>query len=150
MKIRVLPQFAPASAVMLVLCAVFIAGCTAPAPLPVEAEVETEVLARTAFTDRIENFFEYDPLRSGETSAFLIHLTDLLDGSPVEDARVELSVRAHGSVNEVTGTTALVGRVTGIYVAEVTAPTPGIYDIGFRVQNDTIDESMTLNGFEVE
>ena len=115
-----------------------------------EEAIETEVLARTAFTDRIENFFEYDPLRSGETSAFLIHLTDLVDGSPVSDAEVQLSVRAPGAGDEVAGTTALVGRVTGIYVAELTAPTPGVYDIGFRVQNDRIDESMILSGFEVE
>ena len=148
MKIRDLPLPAPAFAAMLLLYAVFPPGCSVP--VPVAEEVEAEVLARTEFTDRIENFFEYDPLRSGETSAFLIHLTDLLDGSPVQDARVELSLRARGSLNEVAATTALVGRVTGIYVAELTAPTPGIYDIGFRVQNDIIDESMTLSGFEVE
>ncbi len=139
---------AHAYSAILVLCAAFAAGCAAP--LPVEEEVETEVLSRTEFTDRIENFFEYDPLRSGETSAFLIHLTDLLDGSPVSDAQVQLSVRAQGSVSEAAGTTALVGRVTGIYVAELAVPNAGIYDIEFRVQNDQINESMTLSGFEVE
>ena len=148
MKMSDLSLPAHAYVAALVLCAVILAGCTRP--VPVEEEIETEVLARTAFTDRIENFFEYDPLRSGETSAFLIHLSDLLDGSPVQDAEVQLSVRAQGSVNEVASTTALVGRVTGIYVAELAAPDPGIYDIDFRVRNDGIDESMTLSGFEVE
>ena len=147
---KISDPFLPAHAyvAVLVLCAVILAGCTRP--VLVEEEVETEVLARTAFTDRIENFFEYDPLKSGETSAFLIHLSDLLDGSPVQDAEVQLSVRAQGSVNEVAATTALVGRVTGIYVAELAAPGPGIYDIEFRIRNDGIDESMTLSGFEVE
>ncbi len=148
MKTRNLFHTAQACPALLVSCAVFLAGCTTPATM--EEAIETEVLARTAFTDRIENFFEYDPLRSGETSAFLIHLTDLVDGSPVSDAEVQLSVRAPGAGDEVAGTTALVGRVTGIYVAELTAPTPGVYDIGFRVQNDRIDESMILSGFEVE
>ena len=148
MKTRDLSLAAHAHAAMLVLCAVFLAGCTTP--VTVVEEVETEVLSRTAFTDRIENFFEYDPLKSGETSAFLIHLTDLLDGSPVQAAQVRLSLRAQGSANEAAGTTALVGRVTGIYVAELSAPNPGIYDIEFRVQNDGIDELMTLSGFEVE
>ena len=133
---------------LLVLCVAFLASCTAP--VPVEEEVEVEVLSRTDFTDRIENFFEYDPLRSGQPSAFLIHLTDLLDGSPVAEARVRLLVRSEGSRNQVTETTALVGRVTGIYVAELAVPRPGTYDIEFRVQNDSIDESMTLTGFEVE
>ena len=40
-----------------------------------------EALSRAEFTDRIENFFEYAPLKSGKTSQFLIHLTDLADGS---------------------------------------------------------------------
>lgn len=133
---------------LLVLCAVSLAGCAAP--VPVEEEVEAEVLSRTDFTDRIENFFEYDPLRSGQPSAFLIHLTDLLDGSPVAEASVQLLVRSEGSRNQVTETTALVGRVTGIYVAELSVPSPGTYDIEFRIQNDRIDESMTLTGFEVE
>ena len=148
MKTRDLCLAAHAHAAMLVLCAVFLAGCTTP--VAVVEEVETEVLSRTAFTSRIEIFFEYDPLRSGEASAFLIHLTDLLDGSPVQDAQVQLSVRSQAGRNEVAGTTALVGRVTGIYVAELTVPTPGIYDIEFRVQNGVIDESMTLSGFEVK
>ena len=133
---------------LLLFCVVFLAGCTTL--VPVEEEVETEVLARTDFTDRIENFFEYSPLKSGEPSEFLIHLTDLLDGSPVSDARVQLLVRSEGSRNQVAETTALVGRVTGIYVAELAVPSPGVYDIEFRVQNDGIDESMTLTGFEVE
>ena len=139
---------AHAHTVMLVLCVALLIGCTTP--LPIEEAVETEVLSRTEFTDRIENFFEYDPLKSGETSAFLIHLTDLLDGSPVSDAQVQLSVRAQGSESEAAGTTALVGRVTGIYVAELAVLIPGIYDIEFRVQNDEMNESMTLSGFEVE
>ena len=139
---------AQAHAVMLVLYVAFLTGCATP--LPIEEAVETEVLFRTEFTDRIENFFEYDPLKSGETSAFLIHLTDLLDGSPVSDAQVQLSVWAQGSESEAAGTTALAGRVTGIYVAELAVPIPGIYDIEFRVQNDEMNESMTLSGFEVE
>ena len=58
-----------------------------------EAE-EEEALARTEFTERIENFFEYGPLKAGKPSQFLIHLTDLSDGAPVEQAEVTLTVRA--------------------------------------------------------
>ena len=86
-----------------------------------EAEHEEEALARTEFTDRIENFFEYDALKAGQPSQFLIHLTDLTDGTPIEKAEVTLITRAKGGA-EVMQTKARVGKVTGIYVADVAIP----------------------------
>jgi YtkA-like len=114
-----------------------------------EAEHEEEAESRTEFTNRIENFFEYDPLKAGRPSQFLIHLTDLTDGTPVEKADVTLSVRSKGGA-EVTQIKAKVGKVTGIYVAEVTVPSPGDYDIEFHVRNPKIDERMPLTDFKVE
>lgn len=114
-----------------------------------EAEAEEEAESRTEFTERIENFFEYDPLKAGKPSQFLIHLTDLSDGTPVEKADVTLSVRPKGGV-EVTQVKAKVGKVTGIYVAEVAIPSPGNYDIEFHVRNPKIDERMPLSDFKVE
>ncbi len=125
-----------------------LAGCAPEASLIEVGEAET--LSRTEFTDRIENFFEYTPLRAGEPSAFLIHLTDLTDGTPVAQAQVELSVRSAGIGNEVTSVVAQVGRVTGIYVAEVTVPASGTYDIQFRIRNEHLDEEMLVDGFGVE
>src|SRR5215204_166825 len=84
-------------------------------------EAEEEAMARTEFTDRIENYFEYEPLKAGKQSQFLIHLSDLSDGTPVEKAEVTLTARPKGS--GATGGTqikARVGKVTGIYVADVT------------------------------
>jgi hypothetical protein len=112
-------------------------------------QAEPERLARTEFTERIENFFEYDPLAPGKPSAFLIHLTDLADGSPVEKAQVTLSVRPVGG-GEPVHVTARVGRVTGIYVADLTAPRPGTYAIDFHVKSARVDERMTLDGFEAK
>ena len=119
-------------------------ACGRPEPPQVKNEAET--IARTEFTDRIENFFEYDPLVPGKPSRFLIHLTDLSDGAPVEQAEVTVTVRASsgGTPAEVK---ARVGRVTGIYVAEITAPTAGAYDLEFRVRNAKLDERMPLTGF---
>ena len=65
-------------------------------PAKPEAEANEEPLARTKFTNRIENFFEYAPLRAGKPSQFLIHLTDLSDGTPVEKADVPLTIRKAG------------------------------------------------------
>jgi hypothetical protein len=121
-----------------------VAGCGGSQPP--EAAKEPETLARTEFTDRIENFFEHDPLAPGKPSRFLIHLTDLSDGSPVEKAEVTLTVR-QDSGGTATATKARIGRVTGIYVAEVTVPAPGSYTIDFHVKNAKLDERMTLADF---
>ena len=132
-----------------VLVFLAVSACSPAVVEELESPEETEVLSRTEFTDRIENFFEYDPLRAGESSQFLIHLTVLEDGTPVSEAQVDLSVRSESGV-EVVGTRAQVGRVTGIYVAELTIPSPGTYSIDFRVRNDSLNEQMSLAGFDVE
>ena len=133
----------------LLLLALFLLqfGCNRTQPA---AEVhEEEALSRTEFTERIENFFEYDPLKAGKPSQFLIHLTDLSDGTPVEKAEVTLVTRAKDG-GEVMQTKARVGKVTGIYVADVSIPSRGDYDIEFHVKNAKLDERMALKDFKVE
>jgi 5-hydroxyisourate hydrolase-like protein (transthyretin family) len=114
-----------------------------------EAEHEEEALSRTEFTGRIENFFEHDPLKAGKPSQFLIHLTDLTDGAPVEKAEVTLITRTKDG-GEVMQTKARVGKVTGIYVADVSIPSRGDYDIEFQVKNEKLNERMPLKDFKVE
>jgi hypothetical protein len=114
-----------------------------------ETEAEAEALSRTEFTERIENFFEYEPLKAGKASQFLIHLTDLQNGSPVEKADVTLTVRSQSGA-EVGQTKARIGKVTGIYVADLTLNSTGRYDIEFRVKNDKLDERLPLKDFQVE
>ena len=109
-----------------------------------------EALSRTEFTNRIENYFEFDSLKTGKKSQFLIHLTDLSDGSPVEQAEVTLTIRSQGSGAEVGQTKARIGKVTGIYVAEVAIPNAGNYAVEFHVKNDKLDERMPLTDFNVE
>jgi 5-hydroxyisourate hydrolase-like protein (transthyretin family) len=128
--------------------AVSLFGACSSAPKP-EAEHEEEAIARTEFTDRIENFFEYAPLKAGQTSQFLIHLTDLTDGTPVEKAEVTLVTRTKSGA-EVMQTKARVGKVTGIYVADVSIPSKGDYDIEFHVKNAKLEERMALIDFKVE
>jgi hypothetical protein len=115
-----------------------------------KAEAEEEAESRTEFTDRVENFFEYDPLKAGKSSHFLIHLTDLSDGSPVEKADVTLTIRSKDGSTQVGETKAKVGKVTGIYVAELTIPNPGDYNIEFHIKNAKLDESIPLTDFKVE
>lgn len=117
-------------------------GQRAKAPEP-----EKETVSRTEFTDRIENFFEFDALTPGAPSSFLIHLTDLSDGSPVEQAQVTMTARPAGGAGSAITATARVGKVGGIYVAELKVPISGQYEIEFHVKNAKLDERMRLTGF---
>ena len=110
-------------------------------------EAEKETVSRTEFTDRIENFFEFDALTPGAASSFLIHLTDLSDGSPVEQAQVTMTARPAGWTGSAITATARVGKVAGIYVAELKVPAAGEYAIEFHVKNAKLDERMPLTGF---
>jgi 5-hydroxyisourate hydrolase-like protein (transthyretin family) len=126
-------------------------GCSKPpAPAANPQASEPEALSRTEFTQRVENYFEYEPLHAGKGSPFRIHLTDLSDGSPVEKAEVTLTVSGKGSSGSVVQTTARVGKVTGIYVAELTIPKQGTYDIEFHIKNAKLDERLPLTDFKVE
>lgn len=137
------------AAMTLLICACALGGCSGGAKPQAEAE-EEEAIARTEFTGRIENFFEYEPLKAGKPSQFRIHLTDLTNGSPVEKAEVKLTIRAKGGGASAGETTAKVGKVTGIYVAEVNIPKAGDYDIEFHVKSSKLDEHMPLTDFKVQ
>ena len=127
-------------------------GCSSESPTaePVTKEEEPEAIARTEFTDRLENFFEYEKLRAGKPSQVRIHLTDLADGSPVEQAVVATAIRRAGGKDTVSQSTAKVGKVTGIYVAEWNIPQVGEYDVEFHIKSAKLDEQMFLTGFKVE
>lgn len=133
---------------LVVMLAIATAGAACGRTEPPQAKNEPEMIARTEFTDRIENFFEYEALTPGKPSRFLIHLTDLSDGSPVEKADVTLSVRTAAAGGPAVEAKARVGKVTGIYVAEVTVPAAGPYDIEFRVRSARINERMPLTDFK--
>jgi 5-hydroxyisourate hydrolase-like protein (transthyretin family) len=134
---------------LLLVCLLISSGCSQPVTAP-PPEAEPETLSRTEFTQRVENYFEYEPLHAGKASPFLIHLTDLSDGSPVEQAQVTLTVRPKGSTETVTQTVSKVGKVTGIYVAELAVPRSGDYDIEFHIKNAKLDEHLPLSDFKVE
>jgi hypothetical protein len=126
-------------------------GCSDATPaVEPGAHEEPEAIARTEFTDRLENFFEYEELHAGKPSQVRIHLTDLSDGSPVEQAAVTTIIRRAGGGDTIAQTTAKVGKVTGIYVAEWNIPHAGEYDVEFHIKNAKLDEHLSLSGFKVE
>ena len=141
---------AAARSLLLILCLILL-GCSTSNPTASPAPTaEPEALSRTEFTDRVENYFEYEPLHAGKSSQVRIHLTDLSDGTPVEKAEVTLVVRPKGSSQVAAQTVSRIGKVTGIYVAELTIPRPGDYDIQFHIKNEKLDESLPLSNFQVQ
>src|SRR5205809_6253665 len=137
-------------ALLMISCVTFL-GCATPPPTATSTPaVEPEALSRTEFTDRVENYVEYEPLHAGKPSQVRIHLTDLSDGSPVEKAEVTLTVSPKGSPSPVVETTNRNGKVTGFYVAELSVPKAGDYDIEFHIKNDKLDERMPPSNFKVE
>jgi len=141
---------AAARLLLLILCLALL-GCSSsnPTASPPPA-AEPEALSRTEFTDRVENYFEYEPLHAGKPSQVRIHLTDLSDGFPVQMAEVTLVAKARGSSEVATQTVSRIGKVTGIYVAELTIARPGDYNIEFHIKNEKLDERMPLSDFKVQ
>src|SRR5215217_1473241 len=107
------------------------------------------VQAGCARTQPTAEQHEQEALKAGKPSQFLIHLTDLSDGTPVEKAEVTLTTRAKDG-SELSQTKARVGKVTGIYVADVAIANGGDYDIEFHVKNAKLDERIALKDFKVE
>jgi predicted component of type VI protein secretion system len=141
---------AAAGSLLLILCLILL-GCSSSNPTASPAPTaKPEALSRTEFTDRVENYFEYEPLHAGKPSQVRIHLTDLSDGTPVEKAEVTLAVKPKGSSQVAAQMVSRVGKVTGIYVAELTIPRPGDYDIEFHIKNEKLDERLPLSDFKVQ
>jgi 5-hydroxyisourate hydrolase-like protein (transthyretin family) len=133
-----------------VLSLALMLGCSGSNPTASPPNAEPEVLSRTEFTDRVENYFEYEPMQAGKPSQVRIHLTDLSDGSPVEKAEVTLTVRPKGGSDTVVRATARVGKVTGIYIADLNIPRSGQYDVEFSIKNAKLNEHLPLSDFKVE
>src|SRR6478672_7336118 len=136
--------------VLLSICLIYPSCSTPTQPAGTSAPGESETLSRTEFTDRVENYFEYEPLHAGKPSPFRIHLTDLSDGSPIEQAQVTLTVSPKGVSSSVVQATSRIGKVAGIYVAELTVAKQGTYDIEFHIKNAKLDERLPVSDFKVE
>ena len=121
------------------------AGCGNEAQ---DARESADFLSRTEFTDRVENFFEYEPLKTGRASQFRIHLTDLAEGTPV--ARAEISLKLLSGSKSVAEARARPGSVAGIYLAELTPSAAGAFDMELRVTTEALEETMRISGFSVE
>ena len=110
---------------------------------------EPEVISRTEYTLRIENFFQFQPLRAGKASQFRIELKDVSDDSHIEGAQITLTVRRGRLPQAIAQATSRADKAPGIYLTSLTIPTAGSYSIEFRIKNAKFDERMLVDFFEV-
>lgn len=109
-----------------------------------------ELISRTEYSARIENFFQFQPLYAGKPSQFRIEPKDVSDFTPIEAAQITLTVRRVGSRQAVTVATSKPDKTKGVYLAQVTVATPGKYSIEFRIRNAKFDERMLVDLFDVD
>jgi hypothetical protein len=130
---------------------VILSTCSKPEPIgPINVGKGPQPIARTVLTSRLRNDFDYPLLQAGEPGSIQIHLTDLLDGSPLEAAEVRVAIRRRGAGEAVAQSVAKVGDEKGNYLAVLTVAQAGDYDIEFRVKNLELDERFPLSDFKVE
>jgi hypothetical protein len=115
-----------------------------------KSRAEGTAITHTEVTSRLKNQFEYLPMHSGTPGQVRIQLTDLVDGSPVDQADVVVVVRRRGAGAAVAQATAKMGEEYGTYAAELNIPQAGEYDIEFQVKNADMDEHFPLSDLKVE
>jgi len=90
-----------------------------------------DAIGITRWSESLELFAEHSPAVAGEEIEFLAHLTNLGDFSPVEDARVRLTLSGPAELSAEAGMLR-----SGIYRPTLTATTPGTYDGAVIVLGD--------------
>ena len=75
--------------------AIGLTGCGGGAPIQT-AEAELPTLNVTHWTDATELFMEYPPLVTGRSALFAVHLTKLVDFTPVDAGQTRDRVHARG------------------------------------------------------
>lgn len=111
-----------------------------------ESAAEDSVIV-TLWTDKLELFMEYPPLRSGEPAQFAAHLTYLETFEPVTDGPVRFRYEKQGRV---VGEKILEGPLRpGLYVPEFTFEEPGEYSLTILVESPRGSGSLQVEPLEV-
>lgn len=114
-----------------------------------EAAAENEPPSRavTIWTDKMELFMEYPLLVINEPGKFIIHLTTMDDFQPIRSGTVRLEFR-HASGQQFRVEKDSILR-EGIFTPMVELPQPGRYDFSLTYDGERVDETFTIDGFEV-
>ncbi len=101
----------------------------------------------TLYTENLELFTEFDPLVVGETSSFIIHLTQLNNNySPLADADVVLSLEIDGKKKQKSVSQA---GIPGIYHVEVSPQLAGDGKISIEIIKGEFSDQFVLDHVHV-
>jgi membrane fusion protein, heavy metal efflux system len=103
-------------------------------------------IAVTSWTDSSELFMEYPVLVSGETGRFAIHVTDLVDFTPLITGQAVVVLRGEGGAE-----TEFRGEISrpGIFGADVTPAASGIFNMKLRVETPDLQDVHELGAVTV-
>jgi len=122
------------------------AGCSSHEDAKQPAGDETIQL--TTRSAKSELFMEYAPLKPGEKSSFLIHLTRLADGKPVAEGPLKLVLKP--AAGQALTVTAPAPVRPGIYQVELTAPAAGSYTLELLPEGKGFDDRIELPDIQVD
>ena len=110
---------------LVLFAAIGLTGCGRGAPIQT-ADAEMPTLNVTHWTDATELFMEYPPLVTGRSALFAVHLTKLVDFTPVDagQTRIEFTPEAGGAPKVLVGPRP---SRPGAFRVEDVPPTPGRY-----------------------
>lgn len=108
------------------------------------ADMTTQV---TVWSDKSELFMEYEPLQPGKKGNFLIHLTRISDGKPVDEGALKLTLRPETG-HPATVTVPAPAR-PGIYQVELTPAAGGRYTLELQPQATGFNDLIRVPGIIV-
>ena len=110
-------------------------------------DIHLEKESRTLYTENLELFVEFDPLVVGETSSFLIHLTNLNSAySPLDKAGVILALEMDGKqIQEFECNP----KIPGIYLGEISPQSSGTGTITIKVSKEKFKDQFVLDHLHI-
>ena len=100
----------------------------------------------TQWTDKTELFMEYPELIVGQEATFSVHLTRLLDFSPISDSKVEFVFSSERGIEGSLTETEV--QVPGIYGPDVIFERPGRYDLTIIIRGK-VEDTLQVDGIPV-
>jgi RND family efflux transporter MFP subunit len=105
-----------------------------------------EPLSITVFTEKVELFAEFRPFIIGQETAFAAHLNDLKEFKPFPKGSLQVILKNDRNQYE---NKVDAPSVPGIYRPVITPTEPGIYNLTFIYNNDSLSETITVDSISV-
>ena len=99
----------------------------------------------TLFSDQTEIYAEYEPLETGKTNEFIVHVTNLEDYSPVDNARITISlIKGKKGIRQTVNS-----HKPGMFKAVLKPVEEGIYTLLFDLEKSSGNERFSIPGIRI-